>query len=34
MMFGIYVDDVEKVVLFIYEFCYYGVVLKNLCDKN
>ncbi len=33
MMFGIHVDDAEA-VLSTYEFCYHGVALKNLCDKN
>ncbi|HDK2920101.1 TPA: aspartate kinase [Staphylococcus aureus] len=34
MMFGIHVDDAEKAVLSTYEFCYHGVALKNLCNKN
>ncbi len=35
MMFGIHVDDAEKAVYCSYkEFCYHGVALKNLCDKN
>ena len=30
MMFGISIEDADKVVLSTYEYCYHGICLKNL----